>query len=113
MQTQTELNFAAAESAKQAGMMVAEEHTNSVTPGWSYMAMNYLRMFLAETDAPFQLEEVRQWSYAKGLTRPEHERAWGGIAAKARNLHLITFAGTRQTSSPTAHNAIASLWKKA
>lgn len=112
MQAQTELNFAAAENAKQAGMMMAEDNANTKINGWSRIAFNILREFLMFHNDPFLAEEVRSYASQRGLDEPPSKRAWGGVITRAARQKLIKSIGFGLTTNPLAHRTPATLWCK-
>jgi hypothetical protein len=103
------------EDLRDIGMQQAVDHADENIPKWSEQALNYVKKFLEESplaDSEFMTEEVRLWAYSKGLPRPPHDRAWGGVTTKAARLGLITRLRIQAVRTPTSHCANATVWRK-
>jgi hypothetical protein len=80
---------------------------------WANKALNYLDNFLKfNYGTTFMIEDVSEWSYGQGLTKPPHERAWGAIARAAIKKGFIKRVGIGQVKRPKAHKANASVYVK-
>jgi hypothetical protein len=109
-QSQLEINFTRAEQNRNVGMLLAEI---GVDREWTKQAYLMLQDFLNCTyQQTFLSEDIREWCYKQGLTRPHSERVWGSLISQAQKDGLISFAGYEKTSNPKAHRAIAATWKK-
>lgn len=111
---QTQIDFSAAENAKQLGMIAAEENANKKITGWSNSAMSYLEGYLSiRGSEPFLAEDVREYAKMHGMEDAPSQRAWGGVMARAARLGIIKSKGFRLTTNPSAHRTPATLWAKA
>lgn len=96
-----------------AGAKLAEDHAEAEHLGWKDLADGYLLEFLSQHKGKFLAEQVREFSYARGLPRPSSERAWGGVMmhASSEDKRIIKWAGHAQVSNRRAHSATAALWE--
>lgn len=101
---QTSMDFSAATAARNAGMVLAAEHAEAVSPGWKESAYQFLRDF-ARTHEKFISENVSDAHIAAGLEQPPTLKAWGSIYQKAAKAGLIARVGfeisRRRHLSPT------------
>jgi hypothetical protein len=109
-----QLNILEAIQAKEAGILQALSSAETVCEDWADKAYNMLVEWLKPWPAGFrfQIEEFRQIAQIKGLPDPLHNRAFGGIAVRARNAGLIRSLGYKSTMSVKSHRAKANEWEK-
>lgn len=108
---QQQLNFMEAETARDLGMLQAEEHADRVIPDWSLKAFWALKSYLFVSNGkPFLGEDVRFYAEERGLPLPPSKRAWGAVIVKAAREKLIRSVGFGLTKNPTAHRTPATLW---
>ena len=94
------------------GMDRAVDHAERCNPYWQVFAMDYLKGYLDEIGSkPFMGEDFRKWSEEQGLQKPPTGRAYGAVIMRAHRKGLIRSIGYSQTTNPTAHCAIASIWQ--
>lgn len=111
---EVQLNIFEARSERDAGIEQAESHANQVDPGWSDRAFQMLKDWLRGW-APgfrFTIEEFRQVAQIRGLPEPPSNRAFGGLAVRAKKQGLIKSNGTVKVKNPKAHCCFASQWIK-
>lgn len=103
-----------AEDLRDMGMHQAETNANKNVPGWSEMALSYLKGFLSlQGERAFLAEDVREYALSNGLAEPPSERAWGGVITRASRSKLIKAVGFQLTKNPKSHCTPARLWQKA
>lgn len=102
----------AAEVLKEDGMNRAVLGAESLIPGWGDMAFEMLKTFLMEHAGQFMMEDVRAYSYKKGLPRPERDQAWGAIVRRAFKSGLIAKIGQGIAKDPTRHRGYTALWER-
>lgn len=89
--TQPELDW---QGARDVGIAQAEQHAESVDPGWKDVAFGMLQEFCnARRGCRFTSEDVRRWCELRGFESPV-PKAWGGIFQKAARRQLIRKTGT-------------------
>jgi hypothetical protein len=117
---QDELNFDAAQNARDAGMDMVEMGVHNVYAEWSEHALVYLGAYLETIgDKEFQSEDFKVWAVKEGLRVPINKSgatAWrvlGPLFLKARRQGLIRFVRIEATSGVTAHCANASVYVRA
>jgi hypothetical protein len=92
------------------GMDQAMDHADAVHDDWKVRALQCIRDYPRDE---FLAEDVRVWAHEiVGVPRPPHNRAWGGIFAKARNLGIIEHLDWRSCKNPRAHCAPVNVWRK-
>lgn len=106
--TQHSINFG--KQLKEAGMKKSLDSANQVHPDWSEKAYSFLCEFVKKSKGEFLAEDVRVAAEGVIPTAP-HGRAWGGIVSKAAYWKVIRRVGFRKVKNPTAHNAMASVWR--
>lgn len=109
--TQATFDFTG-EQLKRAGMALAQEHADAVTPGWSELAYQFLVNQFLPLHKRFMAEDVRSYAAQVDFTLPPHARAWGGVIAKAAKEYLIIKTSIRPVKNPKAHCANAALWER-
>lgn len=109
-----QLNILEAIQAKEAGILQAISSAESICPDWADKAYNMLVDWLQgwPSGFRFQIEEFRKIAQIRGLPDPMHNRAFGGIAVRARNAGLIKSNGLKPTTSIKSHRANANEWEK-
>lgn len=107
---QIEMPFTGQELAR-AGAKLALAHAETVHEDWGADACEYLEIFLRlHPGREFMTEEVREYAYSRGLSRPANERAWGAVMKRAQGSEIIEWRGNRKVSNRKAHSAFASVW---
>ena len=109
--TQATFDFTG-DQLKRAGMSLAQEHADAVTPGWSELAYKFLINKFLPLHKRFMAEDVRSYAAQVDFTLPPHARAWGGVIAKAAKEYLIIKTSIRPVKNPKAHCANAALWER-
>lgn len=116
---QAQLDFLAANNAKEMGMLRVEESVNRIYEGWSLEALNFLKIFLDEIGfREFQAEDFKVWAEDKGLRVPinrQGKTAWrvlGPLFIKAKKEGLIMWIRIEPTKGASAHCANASVYRR-
>lgn len=99
MSAQLPIDFSAATARREAGMSSALNHADDDAPGWGDTAYALLRQFAALHAEPWTCEQFRPWAYARGLTRPPEERAFGPITQKGIRAGVISRVGYAPAAS--------------
>lgn len=100
MNAQLAIDFDAARARREAGMTSALEHAESDAPGWGDRAYALLVEFAREHAAdPWTCEQFRPWAYARGLSRPDEERAFGPVTQRAIRAGAIVRVGYAPAAS--------------
>jgi hypothetical protein len=109
-----QLNILEAIENRDKGILQALASAETVCTDWADRAYNMLVEWLRPWPAGFcfQIEQFRQIAQIRGLPDPLHNRAFGGIALRARNAGLIKSNGLKPTSSVKSHRANANEWQK-
>jgi hypothetical protein len=98
--------FELAESKAQrdAGMKLAADHAEEVSPGWSEAAYQWLRRY-ANLHSRFISEHCTSWAAEQGFSSPADPRAWGAVFKRASKEGIIVRVGygtsLRRHCSPT------------
>lgn len=108
----TQLNLFNGRALRDQGMKLAQEHAEDKSPGWTELALGYVREYCCY-HSTFTGEDVRLYAEKRGFTIPPHKRAWGAVMANAAKVGIVKKIGTKQVSNPRAHCAIATLWARA
>lgn len=90
-------------------------HADQVEENWSERAYQFLIRYLSSKQKGFRfmIEEVRAEAQRLGaLSEPPSNRAFGGVAVRARNNGLIRSCGLKAVANKKAHRAFASEWEK-
>lgn len=98
-----------------AGMEIAKDHANSVSPGWSDRVWNQFKEWLkcSPENFEFMMEDYTDWLYKnEPLLIPNKGQAFGFLSVKAKNVGLIEFAGLSKTKNPISHGRPGYLWRK-
>lgn len=98
-QPQLPLDHKAATIRREVGMDRVAAKAQRVQPGWMDHAYVLLQRFAAEQRSPFLGEAFRAWAYARGLTRPHDERAFGPLMTRAAKARVIVRAGFAPSAS--------------
>lgn len=106
-----EFDFSGAQ-LRDAGMQLAADHAQQVSPGWNERAYSFLERFLKIKHGSFMTEDFRAWAAAHGLEYPPTNRAFGGIITKAKNNGLIKHIGWDSVKNSKAHATPASVWQR-
>jgi hypothetical protein len=99
---------------KEAGLLQAVTHADSVHGDWSGKAWQMFVNWLSGW-APghkFLIEDFRFSAELQGLEKPPSSRAYGFISVRARKQGLIIQAGTAKVKNVKAHRANAGFWMK-
>lgn len=111
---QLTLDIPLARQERDKGIAKAESSANSASPGWSDRAFEMFKEWLSGW-APghkFLMEDFRFTSKIMGLPDPPSERAFGGIALRARFAGLIRSFDKVQVKNKKAHACFATRWEK-
>jgi hypothetical protein len=96
------------------GAQRAADHAEDENPGWQDAALDYvLKVARLRPDAPFMIEDVREFAEAQGLPPPPDARAWGAVALKAKRAKIIVRDGFGFTTRGPAHAHPRSVWRAA
>ena len=114
MSTQLILDIPAAREQRDKGINQAVNHANEVNTGWSDAAFEMFKEWLKgwPKDFKFTIEQFRQVAQIRGLPDPPSNRAYGGVAVRAKKAGLINSNGTVKVKNPKAHMANAAQWIK-
>lgn len=108
------LNLTEAQKKRDKGIQQAIAHADEVNKEWSEkcyeMFVSWLRGWAS--GYKFTIEQFRQVAQIKGLPDPPSQRAYGGIAVRAKCAGLIKSNGTVKVKNPKAHCANAACWEK-
>jgi len=98
---------------RDAGMQTALDHANEIVADWGSAAYAALTTYVAaHPGETFMTEEVREYAYGiLDLSRPPHERAWGGIVNRAAKAGLIVRVRLAPVKTPGSHCANATMWR--
>lgn len=109
-----QLDILSAIQARDKGIQKATDHANSVSPDWSVRAFEMFKEWIKgwPVGFSFMIEDFRQICQIKGLPEPPSNRAFGGLAVKARNAGLIKSAGLGHVANKKAHKCFATRWQK-
>jgi hypothetical protein len=109
-----QLNILEAIRERDKGILQALTSAETVCEDWADKAYNMLVDWLQgwPSGFRFQIEEFRKIAQIRGLPDPMHNRAFGGIAVRARNAGLIKSNGLKPTTSIKSHRANANEWEK-
>lgn len=112
--TQLLLNIPASCEARDKGIKKAMDSADRNEPGWNEKAYEMFVSWLSGWPKGycFQIEDFRASASARGLTKPKTDRAFGGVAVKAKNAGLIRSTGAKPTKGVTGHRCNANLWEK-
>ena len=105
---QLSIDFAAAKSARDAGMQQAAIHAERVAEGWTDLAYQFLVQF-AEKNQTFISEDVSDASKAWGMLQPPTDRAWGSVYVRAVKAGIIKQDGAGR--SRRRHASICPMWR--
>lgn len=105
-----ESELAKARRLRDAGIMSAVEHADSVSLGWSDVAVAYIRAYAA-SHATLTAEQVRKYAESRGLSLPPDKRSWGGVMLTAKRSGVIEAVGWTRASDPKVHCNAVTLWK--
>jgi hypothetical protein len=96
------------------GIERAVSHAGKKSPGWIDDAYDMFKDWLTGWPVGFRftIESFRQIASIRGLPDPPHNRAFGGLAVRARNNKLIKAAGTVQVENVKAHRCYCTQWEK-
>lgn len=99
MNRQAEIDFTAAQEARDTGIERAGANADRNESGWRYQAMALLVAFAADVRRPFLVEEARAWSESRGLPAPPDGRAWGSVVRLAKSKRRIEKTGFAPAAS--------------
>jgi hypothetical protein len=98
------------ERLKQEGINAAINHADFKIDGWQEKAWElFLRFPIYQK---FMVEDLRSFSYKRGLPNPPSERAWGAIIIRAKKDRIVKHCGYASVKNPSAHRTPASVWMK-
>ena len=112
MSDQFELDWCKARVNRDNGIRVAAFHADAKVIEWNETALYWLKKYLAFFPGNFQAEDVRHHAEQNGFPSPPTARAWGGVMVRAKISGLIEKVGYEETNNPSAHRALAGVWKK-
>lgn len=112
--TQLTLNIPLSIQERDKGIQKAVTSAETANPGWKDKAYEFFKSWLSKwaTGHRFLMEDFRLSAEIHGLPQPPSNRAYGGLAVKAKFEGLIVSDGTKKVSNPKAHRANAALWRK-
>lgn len=112
--TQLTLNIPLSIQERDKGIQKALRSAEGKNPGWKDKAYEFFKTWLSKwaTGHRFLMEDFRLSAEIHGLPKPPNNRAYGGLAVKAKFEGLIVSDGTKKVSNPKAHRANAALWRK-
>jgi hypothetical protein len=110
MSEQATLNFDAIVE-RDLGIARVQAKTERDTPGWTGVAVEYVRLYAMHHSAPFIAEELVAASREYGLIQPDNPKAFGPVFMKAAKLGIIRFVGWR--NSPNRHCSPGRVWERA
>lgn len=99
MRHQAEIDFTAAQEARDAGIERSGAKADRQESGWRHQAMALLVAFAGEVRRPFLVEEARAWSEARGLPAAPDSRAWGSVVRLAKSKRRIEKTGFAPAAS--------------
>lgn len=82
----------AAIAAGELGMSIALQHADEVTPSWSEVVIEGIRLY-AMTHKTFLAEDFRNWWGLRDGAMPCTHKAWGGVFAAAIKQRVIQPTG--------------------
>lgn len=108
------LNLTEGRQQRDKGIAKAESSANAAVPEWAEKAYTMFCDWLSgwASGYCFTIEQFRQVAQIRGLETPPSQRAFGGLAVRAKTAGLIRSNGTVKVKNPKAHCANASLWQK-
>lgn len=114
MPTQLTLDIDKAIQERDKGIEKALASAECANPGWKDRAYEFFKTWLSRwaSGHKFLMEDFRLSAEIQGLPQPPSNRAYGGLAVKAKFEGLIVSDGTKKVSNPKAHRANAALWRK-
>lgn len=114
MSTQLTLDTLLSCQERDTGIEKAVSSAESICPGWKDKAYEFFKTWLSRwaSGHKFLMEDFRLSAEIHGLPQPPSNRAYGGLAVKAKFEGLIVSDGTKKVSNPKAHRANAALWRK-
>lgn len=83
----------------------------SASADWHQRALGYVREFAAYADAPFLVEQIREFAEGGGLEEPRNAKVWGPVIQEARRLKIIVPCGFAPARS--SHGSPKVLWRAA
>lgn len=92
-------------SPRAAQVTAALDRAEREIPGWSDIALHFLRNFAARQSELFTAEAVTKAAQEWGMAEPSNPRAWGGVyrrAIKAGIIRQVDCEGRRYNGSPCA-----------
>ena len=93
------------------GASVAADHADDEYGFWSIYAEEYFRRFIKEKpNCTFMTEQVREFAERDGFQPPPDKRAWGSVAANMSRCGVIKKLGYSQSTIPSHHAGIKTLW---
>jgi hypothetical protein len=93
------------------GASVAADHADDEYGFWSIYAEEYFRRFIKEKpNCTFMTEQVREFAERDGFEPPPDKRAWGSVAANMSRCGVIKKLGYSQSTIPSHHAGIKTLW---
>lgn len=109
-----QLNIFKGQQERDKGINDALTHAEAVCPDWPEKAFVMFKDWLSGWTPGylFTIEEFRMIAQIRGLPDPPNNRAFGGIALRARIAGLIKSNGTVKVKNPKAHCCFASQWQK-
>jgi len=97
---------------RDAGIRTARDHAEAESPGWTALALGYLKEFCCYNQE-FLAEDVREYALSRGFKTPSgvSSRCWGGVMQAGARKGLIRKAGARAVRNAKAHLCYATLWQ--
>lgn len=98
-----------------AGLSLAVESADKKEKGWTRLCWQLFLLWLRrrKEGEEFMIEDFRKYLYDYDLIiPPPSERAFGFIAARAKNHGWIKFIRTKKVKNTKAHCANAAVWTR-
>jgi hypothetical protein len=115
MKQSIHLNKQKAKERGEAGLLQAIASAETITPDWAERAYTVFKRWLARKPSGyrFQIESFRLYvQIHKSLPSPNSDRAFGGMAVRAKNEGLIKGISPRSTTAISAHGCYSMEWRK-
>jgi len=106
---QINIDFSAAQNARDSAIKIAIDHADRVVPNWSEQAFHFLAAYLPKVET-LTSEDVRD-ACINIVPAPPSLRAWGGVFMRAAKAGLITRHGYATARDPKVHCNVVTLWK--
>lgn len=103
---------AAIKRAAQDGINRAVEHAEEVTPGWSDVAFQFVKLHaMRNKGARMTGYEIVQAALQYGVPKPPTDKAFGGPIQRAARSGILKKVGTVADPNPNRHGSEVALWE--